>query len=131
MGEAFSHNLLEVDRTHQPVRSWETDVSLPLPDPILNGIRITHEELRAIHKERNLTRRDATAMESLFGPRLLFPDKGERVTHEVLQRDTDGSLKVLITVRLVGLQRPYTRRIRLVKQRKTLPWSVRQRLRES
>ena len=116
--------------THRGVRSWETELSLPLPDPILNGIRITHAELRALHQERRNAIADATVLESLFGPRLLFPDKGEDCRMRAVGRDTDGSLKVLITVRLVGLQQPYTRAVRLRARRHALPWDIAKGLRE-
>jgi hypothetical protein len=106
-------------------------VSLPLPDPILNGIRITHAELRALHQERRNTIADATVMESLFGPRLLFPDKGEDCRMRAVGRSKDGDLCVVITVRLVGLRDPYERAVRLRARRHALPWDVAGPLRES
>jgi hypothetical protein len=112
------------------VPGWESNVSLPLPDPILNGIRITHAELRALHQERRRAIREATSRESLFGPRLLFPDKGEDCRMRAVKRDTDGNLLAFITVRCVALQRPYVRRVRLVRDREPLPWSVGKTLRE-
>ena len=112
------------------MRSWETELSLPLPDPILNGVPITHAELRALHQERRNTIADATVMESLFGPRLLFPDKGEYCRMRVLGRSKDGSLYATIYVRLVGLREPYERAVRLVARRHALPWDLQRGLRE-
>ena len=111
------------------MRSWETELSLPLPDPILNGVRITHAELRALHKERRNVIADATALESLFGPRLLIPSKGEYCRMRALGRSRDGDLLVTIWCVLQGLQQPYERAVRLRRRRDPLPWELMKGLR--
>jgi hypothetical protein len=90
---------------------------LPLPDPYLNGIRITHEELRAIHANMRVAVHAATKERCLAGPRLLFPDRGERYCLKAHKRDRDGNLLASVTVYLPWSGAPYVRRFRLVRER--------------
>ncbi len=82
----------------------------------MNGIRITHEELRAIHQNMRVAIAAATREVSLTGPRLLDPSRGERYVLEAHRRDKAGNLLVSVAVYLPAHRiGPYVRRIRLIK----------------
>jgi hypothetical protein len=89
---------------------------LHLPLPILNGITVTHEELRAIHTNMRIAVFAATGARAFDGPRNLFPDRGEYYVLKAHGRDSDGSLKASVTVHMPWSGAPYVRRFRLVKQ---------------
>jgi hypothetical protein len=95
-------------------------VSLTLPDPILNGVPLTHEELRVIHMNMRIAVFAATSERALDGPRPLIPDRGEYYELAAHGRDRDGSLKASITVHMPWSGTPYTRRVRLVRQSRSL-----------
>jgi hypothetical protein len=62
----------------------------------------------------------ATSERSLDGPRPLIRDRGESYELRAHGRDRDGSLKVSITIYMPWSGPPYVRRVRLVKQRRSL-----------
>lgn len=88
---------------------------LHYPNPILNGISITHEELRALHGTMRETIRAATSERCLDGPRLLFPELGERYVLNAYGRDRDGNLLASVSVYLQDGDHPYIRWARLVR----------------
>lgn len=90
---------------------------LPLPVPVLNGVRITHKELHAIHLNMRVAIHAATNERCLTGPRLLFPENGERYVLKAHKRDRDGNLLASVTVFLPWSGPPYVRRFRLIKSR--------------
>lgn len=92
---------------------------LPYPDPELNGIPVSHAELRAIHSNMRLAVSAATARHTLDGPRLLRWDEGERYELRAHRRDEDGCLLASVTVWSGREGWKYTRRFRLVPWEKT------------
>lgn len=90
---------------------------LPLPMPVLNGITLTHEELRQLHKLMRETVRSHTASVALDGPRLLSPARGEKYVLAAHGRDRDGSLLASVTIHMPWSGPAYVRRVRLVKAR--------------
>jgi hypothetical protein len=93
---------------------------ITLPDPILNGVRLTHEELRVIHTNLRIAVFAATNERALDGPRPLIPDRGEYYELRAHGRDRDGSLKASVTVHMPWSGPPYCRRIRLVRQSRSI-----------
>jgi hypothetical protein len=91
---------------------------LPVPAPFLNGTRVEHAELRAIHEQRRSCIKAATAESALDGPRLLNPAAGETCHQTCYGRDRDGSLLLSVTVRLPWANNTYVRWLRLVQQSK-------------
>jgi len=87
---------------------------LPLADPQLNGIRLTHRELRSLHETMREAIHSATSERCLDGPRLLFPARGESYHLEAHGRDRHGNLLASVTVCLPWSGAPYVRRVRLV-----------------
>jgi hypothetical protein len=92
---------------------------LPLPEPILNGIRISHAELRAIHSNMRVTISAATELHCLDGPRLLSKGEGEAYELRAHERDREGCLLASVTVWSTSGGWQYTRRFRLVPVEKT------------
>jgi hypothetical protein len=90
------------------------DCMLPLPEPILNGIRISHAELRAIHVNMRIAISAATKLHCLDGPRLLSKADGEGYELKAHERDRDGCLLASVVVWSGRGGWKYTRRIRLV-----------------
>jgi hypothetical protein len=91
------------------------DSMLPLRNPMLNGIELSHAELRALHQNRRIAIHQATARYCLDGPRLLHPPNGERCTMTAHRRDADGLLLASVTVTLPEHGARFIRRIRLVR----------------
>jgi len=92
--------------------------------PVFNGIECTHEEHRAILKQRRATL-DAAA--SQWTSQQYFPVNwrhGYKATFKVLRRLPDASLCVRIVVTGPWKKQTYTRDIRLVRER-NLPLSLR------
>jgi hypothetical protein len=87
---------------------------LPLRDPELNGIRISHAELRAMHSNMRIAISAATELHCLDGPRLLSKAEGEGYELRALERDREGCLLACVTVWSTSGGWKYTRRIRLV-----------------
>jgi hypothetical protein len=88
---------------------------LPLPAPYLNGIRLTHAELRALHQNMRIAIHASTAKYCLDGPRLLRPGAGERYELRAHKRDREGCLLASVTVLIPEAGASYVRRIRLVQ----------------
>jgi hypothetical protein len=88
---------------------------LALPDPYLNGIRLTHAELRALHQNMRIAIHASTAKYCLDGPRLLRPDAGERYELRAHKRDRKGCLLASVTVLIPEAGASYVRRVRLVQ----------------
>jgi hypothetical protein len=86
-----------------------------LPDPILNGYTITHEELRALHANMRVAVHSATKEACLDGPRLLDSRRGEYYSLRARGRDRNHDLLAEITVTIPWACYTYTRRIRLVR----------------
>ena len=89
---------------------------LPYPDPVLNGIRLTHAELRALHQNMRIAIHASTAQYCLDGPRLLNTSAGERYELRAHKRDRGGCLLASVTVLIPEAGAKYVRRVRLV------PW---------
>lgn len=88
---------------------------LPLPDPVLNGVALTHEELRVIHINMRIAVFAATSQWAFDGPRPLAPTRGEGYSLRAHGRDAHGNLLASVTVRLPWAGQTYVRRIRLVR----------------
>jgi hypothetical protein len=91
---------------------------LPLPPPILNGIELTHAELRALHQNMRIAIHAATAQYCLDGPRLLRWDSGEGYVLKAHKRDREGRLLASVTVSSPREGWSYVRKVRLV------PWGT-------
>lgn len=101
-------------------------MSIGLSAPNLNGVVLTHEELRAIHENMRIAVHAATAERALDGPRLLDPRRGERYSLKAVRRDREGNLLAQVTIYLPWSGAPYVRRFRLIKkQRLNLTLSAR------
>jgi hypothetical protein len=94
---------------------------LPQREPELNGIRISHDELRALHAQRLLAIRSATIAYCLDGPRLLSPDLGETCSMYAHERDRDGALRASVVVQSASQGWRYARRVRLVRSSNSVP----------
>jgi len=94
---------------------------LALPDPYLNGVRLTHPELAAIHVVMRQTIHDATREHALDGPRLLRWENGEKYTLKAHGRSREGFLLASVNVYLPWARITYTRRVRLIKDGKGKP----------
>jgi hypothetical protein len=88
-------------------------------DPELNGIGISHAELRAIHANMRIAISAATKQHCLDGPRLLSWDAGERYVLRAHKRDREGNLLASVTVSSPREGWTYTRRFRLVRSENT------------
>lgn len=88
---------------------------LPLPAPQLNGVTITHEELRALHTTMREAIKAATDGEALTGPRLLIKEDGESYTLKAHGRDRDGNLLASVTIHTRSSRSPYVRKVRLIR----------------
>jgi hypothetical protein len=93
---------------------------LPLAKPVLNGIVLEHAELRALHAEMRQAIRDATSRDTLTGPRLLFPELGERYVLKAHRRDRDGNLLASVSVYTSASPKPFIRKVRLINRRKLI-----------
>lgn len=89
---------------------------LHLPLPILNGVTLTHEELRVLHLNMRIAVHAATGHFALDGPRLLRMASGEYYTLKAHGRDAHGNLLASVTVRLPWCGAKYVRRVRLVRK---------------
>lgn len=100
----------------------ESESMLHLPDPEINGVSLTHCELRAIHVEARRALSEATALTTLDGSPLpvTWRTGGWRYRIRVFGRDTGKQLLLAILVRGPNLTGTYVRRVRLVTAR-TLP----------
>jgi hypothetical protein len=91
-----------------------------LPEPRLNGITVSHQELRVIHCNMRIAVHAATGAHCLDGPRLLIMERGEAYELRAHRRDKHGCLLASITVRLPWCNVTYRRRVRLVKESRSL-----------
>jgi hypothetical protein len=94
---------------------------LPLPPVILNGHHLSHEELSIIHVNMRIAIRAATLKYCLDGPRLLYPDRGERYVLSAHGRDREGNLLASITVHLPWANARYVRKVRLIRALNPIP----------
>src|SRR5215212_6166716 len=92
---------------------------LPLPNPVLNGVTVTHEELAAFHQNMRTAVRAATEERCLQGARLLDPERGERYILKAHGRDSHGNLLGSVTIYMPWSGAPYVRRFRLVRSSRT------------
>lgn len=98
---------------------------LPLPEPVLNGVSLTHEELRLIHDQMRIAVWAATGEKAFDGPRWLFPERGEYYVLRAHRRDRDGNLLASVSVHMPWAEFEYVRRVRLVRQSR---WIIGSRL---
>jgi len=100
---------------------------LPVPAPVINGVRLSHEELRGIHSECRRALDDATATLTIDSKPLPVPWRTEGWRYQItaLGRDEQNALLIRITVRSACLPSPFVRRVRMIK-RKHLPRNVSQ-----
>jgi hypothetical protein len=91
-----------------------------LPEPMLNGIPLSHLELRVIHSNMRIAVHAATGAHCLDGPRLLIASRGEYYELRAHRRDRHGCLLASVTVRLPWCNVTYRRRVRLVKESRSL-----------
>jgi hypothetical protein len=92
---------------------------LPLPNPVLNGTEVTHDEHRACLGERRRFLQEFAQAEGLVFP--FTVDAWQALEHrwEVVGRDRDGALLLNLRAKgyRSGVKRTYRRSVRLVKTR--------------
>jgi hypothetical protein len=88
---------------------------MPARTHVVERLRVSAAEHRALLEQRRLALDDATCIATLEGPLPVRWRVGWSATLEILKRDSDGSLCARITVLGPGLTRPYVRRVRLCK----------------
>jgi hypothetical protein len=92
---------------------------LPLPNPVLNGIEVTHDEHRACLAERRRFLEEFAQAQGLVFPYTKEAWQAIEARWTVVGRSLDGSLLLNLTAYSDsnGRRRRYLRRIRLVKVR--------------
>jgi hypothetical protein len=92
---------------------------LPLPNPVLNGTEVTHDEHRACLAERRRFLEEFAQAQGLVFPFQKDAWEALEARWKVLGRSRDGSVLLNLTAYGYsgGRRRRYTRSIRLVKVR--------------
>jgi hypothetical protein len=92
---------------------------LPLPNPVLNDVEVTHDEHRACLAERLRFLREFAQAEGLVFPFTVDAWNRLEARWEVVGRSRDGALLLNLRAKgyRSGVKRTYRRSVRLVKAR--------------